>query len=122
MPPSGKMASRSPSRSTCAARSKAASYTSGSSFCGAIGDGLGQLEQRSPAPAAEDAVVHHEMDGPRAGRHQQHGVDKAHVVAHQHGRALARDVLVALHLEAVHERDSTQATKRSRYSGTSMKM
>jgi tRNA-guanine transglycosylase len=40
MPPSGKIASRSPSRSTCAARRKAASYTTGSSFCGAIGIAL----------------------------------------------------------------------------------
>jgi hypothetical protein len=48
-------------------------------------------------------VVHHKIDGPRAGRHQQHRIDKAHVVARQHGRALHGHVLVALHLEAVHK-------------------
>ncbi len=39
----------------------------------------------------------------RAGGHEQHGIDKAHMVARQNGRAGGRNVLVTPHLEAVDE-------------------
>ena len=65
------------------------------------GDGLGQAEQRAEHRYGKDAVIHDETDGPGAGGHQEHGVYKAHVVAHQDGRALGGDMFFAAHLEAV---------------------
>ena len=47
-------------------------------------------------------MVHQKHDGARAGGHQQHGIDKADVVAGQNGRSGEGDVLVARDLEAVH--------------------
>ncbi|MCY1364436.1 hypothetical protein D9M69_512370 [compost metagenome] len=44
--PSGKMPSRSPSRSTPMALAKAASYAAGSSFCGAMGMALASLNSQ----------------------------------------------------------------------------
>ena len=46
-------------------------------------------------------MVHHEADRPRAGRHQQHRIDEADVVAGDDRGALGGDVLLAAHLEAV---------------------
>ena len=65
-------------------------------------------------------MVHDEADRPRACGHQQHRVDECDVVAHQDGRALGRDVLVAAHLEAVdeardHERDEAQQILRHQH-------
>ena len=57
-------------------------------------DRLAQPEQPAQHGDPEDAVVHHEAHRPRAGAHQQDGVDEAHVVAHQHGRSLGRDVQI----------------------------
>ena len=48
-------------------------------------------------------MIHQEPDGPGAGRHEQHRVHKADVVAHQHSRALGGNVFVALRAKAIHQ-------------------
>ena len=64
-------------------------------------NGLGQLEQPAQHGCLKDAVIHHKVNGSRAGRHEQDGIDKAHMVADQQGCPFARNILLATHLEAI---------------------
>ncbi len=76
-------------------------------------DRLAEPEQPSDQRHFEDLVVHHKVDGPRTGRHQQHRIHETDVVAHQHGWALCGYVFVAGDAEAIdkprrNQRDETQ--------------
>ena len=74
---------------------------------------LGELEEPTQQRQLEDPVVHDETDRTRAGRHQQHRVNEADMVADQNRRPGGRDMFVAPQLEPVddprqHESDKTQ--------------
>ena len=62
---------------------------------------FGEAKQPAQHGHFENVVVHQKVNWARAGRHQQHGVHKAHVVARQNGSAGGGDVVIARDLEAV---------------------